>query len=191
MRHPEMAHRVKRAFLCKWGVFLPYTSTHPSCMENEAHKHKSRYRIEGRSRNGENESLMLVCLCPHLPPVQPVTCSLFLWLEGKPLYLASLFPPPQSSSPPLPLTLSNCLFYPLACPTPTEGWIQPLSVDCWESMWTGWESSSCICQASPMHWGQCATVPPWQNLPGTRDTSCWTGLNRLILEGLRWTENFS
>lgn len=191
MRHPEMAHRVKRAFLCKWGVFLPYTSTHPSCMENEAHKHKSRYRIEGRSRNGERVFDVGVSLSASSSSATCHMLSLFVVRRETSVSRIPVPPPPQSSSPPLPLTLSNCLFYPLACPTPTEGWIQPLSVDCWESMWTGWESSSCICQASPMHWGQCATVPPWQNLPGTRDTSCWTGLNRLILEGLRWTENFS
>lgn len=52
-------------------------------------------------------------------------------------HLGSLSSQPTSTFflSPLPLTPSNCLFYPLACPNPAEDWKQQLSKDCWESTW--------------------------------------------------------
>lgn len=56
---------------------------------------------------------------------------------GESQHLGSLSSHPTSTFylSPLPVTPSNCLFYPLACPSPAEDWKQQLSEDCWESTW--------------------------------------------------------
>lgn len=77
-----------------------------------------------------------------LPPVQTVTWinQSFTHLPAQEVesqHLGSLSFHPTSTFflSPLPLTPSNCLFYPLACPSPAEDWKQQLSKDCWESTW--------------------------------------------------------
>lgn len=143
-----MTHRVK-SFSCVEAFFFSYTCCHTCPPWRMKHTNTpSRYSAEGKRKGGRKiqkkkvfdvgsslsvSSSSATC---HMLSLYPSPCS---WLGSKSLHLTSLLSHPSSLFflPPLPLTLSNCLFYPLVCPSPTEGWIQQLSVDCWESTWTG------------------------------------------------------
>lgn len=133
---------------------------------------------------------------PFLPPVQTVTWlnQSYLTQEVKSRHLGSLSSYPISTFflSPLPLTLSNCLFYPLACPSPAEDWKQQLSEGCWESTWTRIRKLILWLPRfphvlKPVCHSSCMTEPPWDVRHFLMD-----GNEQLFLEELRSSkESFS
>lgn len=103
------------------------------------------------------------------PPVEAVAwlnCLLAPEVESQHLSSLSSHSTSTFFLSPLPLTPSNCLFYPLACPSPTEDWKQQLSEDCWESTWMRIRKLILWLPRfphvlGPVCHGSCLTESPW------------------------------
>lgn len=138
-----MTHRLKRAF-CVNEAFSFHTlaTTQPAWRMRPTSTRVDTVRREGvregeRCKNildvGASLSVSSSSATCHMLSFYPSPC----WWLGSKSHVPVVPPFFPLSSSALCLSLSNCLFYPLACPSPGEGWLQRLSVDCWESTWTG------------------------------------------------------